>query len=185
MGGRGRVQATKFDRSSDLSLQAYHRSTDRRVSAVLLAAAAVLFAVPYSGAAVDLDNASFGLRFQAALTRFPRYPDLAGLAGASVASKWSSSINPASTDWQPAPFATNIAYTGISFGAGTDLLTTSEAIAWKMKHGGTFQPALLQVGSNTATTRQDLDFEFDAYLSELQWGRRFDSTAIGLICHDV
>lgn len=152
----------------------------RCVLVILFTPVVISFAMPRIAAAVDLDGASFGLRFQSALTRFPRYPDLAGLGGASVASKWSSSINPASTDWQPALFAANIAYTGIPFDAGTNLHVASQAIAWKTEDIGTFQPSLLQVWSNTATTRQDLEFEFDAYLSELQWGKRFDETAIGL-----
>lgn len=160
-------------------MRSENKATFPRVLAALLVAAVAPFAMPRTAAAVDLDNASFGLRFQSALRRFPRYPDRAGMAGASVASKWSSSINPASTDWQPAPFAANIAYTGISFAAGIDLHFATQAIAWKTEDLGTFQPALLQVWSNTATTRQDLDLDFDAYLSELQWGKRFDDTAIG------
>ncbi len=45
--------------------------------------------------AEDLEDKDFGLRLSAALTRFSRYPDSAGLAGAGAGSPWSSSPNPA------------------------------------------------------------------------------------------
>ncbi len=43
--------------------------------------------------AVDLDDADFGLRFTAAITRFSRYPDVAGMGGASAGSRWPAGRN--------------------------------------------------------------------------------------------
>ncbi len=124
--------------------------------------------------AVDLDDADFGLRFTAAITRFSRYPDVAGMGGASAGSRWSSGINPASTGWSPPvgkrKWGIASQYSHIMFDNGTDVNVLSGSAAFETKNSGTFQPAVLGLGSNTATTLQGLDFEWDAYYAELQWG---------------
>jgi hypothetical protein len=133
----------------------------------------------------EIDDAEFGLRLTAAISRFSRYPDVAGMGGASAGSRWSSSVNPASTGWSP-PVGENgwglsLQGSGVLLEEGTRLWLFSESVAVDAGNLGVFQPALLQLRSNRATTRQDLDFEWDGLYAELQWGLKIsDSTALGL-----
>ena len=132
----------------------HNAATLMRIPALLLAlclAADVVWAV-------DLDDADFGLRFTAAITRFSRYPDVAGMGGASAGSRWSSGINPASTGWSPPvgkrKWGIASQYSHIMFDNGTDVNILSGSAAFETKNSGTFQPAVLGLGSNTATTLQ-------------------------------
>ena len=89
----------------------------------------------------DLDDASFGLRFQAALTRFSRYPDVAGVAGASVAAEWGSSTNPAGLGWAPLEGVSS-QYSLLGFDNGTDLHVFSVSYSADTEKAGVFQPSL-------------------------------------------
>lgn len=128
----------------------------------------------------DLDNAPFGLRFQAALTRFSRYPDVAGVAGASAAAEWGSSANPAGSAWL-ALGGVSPQYSLIAFDNGTDIHVGSVSYSTDTEQAGVFQPSLGYATSNRAPTRDGLLFEYDALFAELQWAKKLsEKTAIGV-----
>ena len=121
-------------------------------------------------------GADFALRFPAALTRFSSYADVAACGNSSAASKWSSSVNPAATDWQPSAGKLKIdaspQFSLLDFQEGTQIYVTSECLAWHSPGFGTFMPAAAQVWSNEAATAIQYDFKFDAEVYQLQWGIR-------------
>ena len=150
----------------------------------MLIAVALLVTAPDAFAG-DIERKSFSLRMSAALTRFARYPDSAGLAGAGAGSPWSSSPNPASTGMNPATgprhWGASTQYSLISFEAGTlvhvaSLSGSRETCSW-----GNWQPSILGLTSNRATTRDGLDFEWEALSAEVQWGKKISSdTSVGV-----
>jgi hypothetical protein len=119
----------------------------------------------------DFDEFGFGLRLQAALTRFSRFADVAGTGGASVASKWASSINPASVAWQPMR-GVSPQYAWISFDEGTSLHVFTASTALPTEKSGTFQPSLAAVLSNHATTRDGFVFGWEGVFGDVSWGLR-------------
>lgn len=125
----------------------------------------------------------FSLRFPAAISRFSPYADVAAVGGASAASKWSSSVNPAATGWLGLTGKLRLSpcaqYVPVLFSNGTDLHVTAESLNWQVDGWGTFQPSLAQVRSNRETTKQGLDFETDLDLYQFQWGKRFGDWALG------
>lgn len=144
---------------------------------VILVAWAVLAALAAAPArAGGLEDKDLSLRLPAAFSRFATYADVAGVGGASAASPWSSSINPASSAWKPVPGDLHLAfspqYSALDFSEGTTLHVTSEAVNWDAGEWGTFQPALAQARSNRAQTRQGLDFGLEMDVAQLQWARR-------------
>lgn len=127
---------------------------------------------------------SLTLRLPAALSRFATYGDVAGLGGASAGSKWASSINPASVAWEPIAGDLRLAfspqYSTLAFENGSRLDVCAEAFTWDLGEFGVIQPSLAQVRSNTATTRQGLDFRMDMDYAQVQWAKRFgDDWAFG------
>jgi hypothetical protein len=130
------------------------------------------------------DNKDFSLRFPAALSRFSAYADVAAAGGASAASKWQSSVNPAATGWQSMPgnyhLSLNPQYSAILFQEGTVLHVISESITKEVEKFGTVQMSLAQVRSNERATRQGIKFSYDMDYLQFQWGKRFfDDFAVG------
>src|ERR1700760_4811193 len=84
---------------------------------------------------------SLTLRFPAALTRFSGYADVAAVGNSSAASKWSTSINSASTDWitQPLPVGVSPQFSVIDFHHGSDFLVYTESLSLQTKNFGSFQ----------------------------------------------
>jgi hypothetical protein len=124
-----------------------------------------------AAAAHDFEDNAFGLRLQAALTRFSRFADVAGTGGASVASKWASSINPASVAWQPMR-GVSPQYAWLAFDEGTSLHVFTASAALPTERSGTFQPSLAAVASNHATTRDGLTFGWEGVFGDVSWGLR-------------
>ena len=124
----------------------------------------------------ELEDADFSLRLPAALTRFASYGDVAGAGGASAASKWASSINPASVAWLQIPSRLHMSlspqYSAICFDDGPTMHVTTQSLTWDAKEWGTFQPTLTQVRSSSRTDRQGLDFGLDMDFAQMQWGKR-------------
>ena len=124
------------------------------------------------------------LRLPAALSRFSPYADVAGVGGASVASTWASSINPASADWRESPGPHGLGfcpqYSAIPFQEGTVIHVVNEFLMWQNDQWGTFLPALTQVRSNHATTLQGLGFEYQLDNCQIPWGKRIaENWAVG------
>jgi hypothetical protein len=110
------------------------------------------------------DAFDLSLRIPAALSQFSPYADVAGIAGASAASKWASSTNPASADWLDIRGCLHAVvspqYSDVQLAAGTTLHVTTQALTWDTRDWGTFLPSLAQASSNRAATRQGVFFEF-------------------------
>jgi len=121
----------------------------------------------------------FSLRLPAALGRFSPYADVAGVGNASAASKWSSSVNPASGAWLDWPAGKVVAltpqYSTIGFKQGPRLHVTSEAGTVDLGKWGRLQPAFAQVWADEDTTRQDLDFDFNLSRYQMNWGKKINN----------
>lgn len=130
------------------------------------------------------DDKDFSLRFPAALSRFSSYADVAATGGASAGSKWSSSVNPASTAWQHLPstyrISLNPQYSSIMFREGTVLHVLTESVTKDFEKYGTLQVALAQVRSNERNTSEGIKFSYDMDYMQVQWGKKFsDDFALG------
>jgi hypothetical protein len=129
--------------------------------------------------ASDLDDAPFGLRLQAALSRFSRYPDVAATGNASAGAPWGSSANPASLGWDPTR-GISVQYSSILFDEGTQVHVLSESLALPAGDWGVWQPSLAQVFTNEETTSDGLIFDYSVFLADLSWAKRLDDrNAIG------
>ena len=135
-------------------------------------------------ASSDYDRESFTLRLPAALSRLATYGDVAASGGASAASKWESSINPASCATQPRKGRrVNLSgqVVGIWFEEGTRFRLTSEAVTVDAGELGVFLPAIAQIRTNSTTGLSGLDFELEGSYYQLQWGKRVsETTAVGI-----
>jgi len=129
----------------------------------------------------ELSDIPFSLRLPAALARFSPYNDVAGVGGASVASKYQTSINPAAIDWEAAlarPYSASAQLSGIAFQHGATVWVASEALGVKTDRWGTFQLAAAQIGNNGDIGRDKQLFEGD--YAQIQWGYRSNEFAVGL-----
>ncbi len=151
---------------------------------VAICALAALLVMCETAVASDYDNKDFSLRFPAALSRFANYGDVAGLGGASAASKWSSSINPASTGWLdiqgPVQMYAAGQYTRMEFDNGTNFNVFAESLTIDADDWGTFTVAAAQGNSNRTTMRDGFDFHFTTDRIYLLWAKKFtEKTALG------
>jgi hypothetical protein len=136
---------------------------------------AVLAVVAATAGAEDIEDEALSLRLPAALTRFAPYGDVAGVGGASAGSKWSSSTNPAAVAWDPElRFSVTPQYSNVRFDQDLDLDVWAEATVFDLTETDRLQPAIAQVRSEEATTRQGLDYRLDIDLVQVQWARRID-----------
>lgn len=118
----------------------------------------------------------FSLRFPAALTNFSTYGDVAGVGGASVGSRFSSSINPAAAAWPlkngaPVEYSISPQFIGVAFTEGTRLAVGSATLSAGREDFGSLQLTILRGASNRRNERRNLGFYFDTNLVQLQWGR--------------
>jgi len=138
---------------------------------------------PEEGCAAGFDNVDFSLRFPAALTRFSPYADVAGVGGASAASKWQSSANPAAMAWEPMPTGSVVAispqFATIGFSSGTRLNVFTESLLADAANAGRFMVSSAQVRSNNATDRPGLDYGFGLDLGQIAWAKRFSDEWAG------
>ncbi len=127
---------------------------------------------------------SFSLRFPAALGRFSPYSDVGAGGGASVGSKWASSYNPASADWDTREGAAALGFTPqfsyLDFNGGNAVCVTAESFVIRDPQLGTFIPICFQAHSNHHATSEGIDFEYDMNACQIQWSKRFtDDMALG------
>lgn len=131
--------------------------------------------------AEDFGHVDFSLRLPAALARFSPYPDVAGVGGASAGSRYSTSTNPAATDWEGAldhPVSVSPQYSTIRFGTGPTLRIFTAAATIKTESFGSFQPAFTEIRNNGSQTGDFLLLEGRS--AQIQWGYKIsDSFAIG------
>jgi len=144
---------------------------------------ALMLAHGQAARAGDFDKFDFSLRFPAAISRFATYADVAGVGGASAASKFQSSVNPASVALEPMPKGTSVSaspqFSTVHFDQGTRLDVFVESLVIDAGSAGRFMPTLAQVRSNKAADKSGLDYDFDMDQAQLGWGRRFGETWAG------
>ena len=138
-----------------------------------------LFVVLQCAAPAEADgfeDKDLSLRLPAALSRFSTYADVTAMGGTSGASKWPSSMNPASSAWLDIVSRLGLSvspqYSQICLENGSRLHVTSQSLVWDAKTWGTFQPSMAQVRGNKETTRQGLDFGFEMDYFSIQWAKR-------------
>ncbi len=124
----------------------------------------------------DFPGESFSLRFPAALTHFSSYADVAAKGGASAASKWGSSINPAGIAWsfpRAYDFGLSGQFSQVAFDAGTRLNFTTEVATIDTHDFGVFRFAMSQVRANDHLARfGGLNFDYDVNFGRLDWAKR-------------
>jgi hypothetical protein len=141
----------------------------------------VLIVCPTSGRAQsDYHDKDFSVRMASA---FIRFTEVSALGGETVANRFSSAINPASTGWFPLPGKFGLVaapyYSTIGFDEGARLHVTGESLTWDTRSWGTFQPTLSQIRSNDSKGSDDLSFDYRVDIAQLQWGKRFGDLGLG------
>jgi len=129
----------------------------------------------------DLADVDFSLRFPATLARFSPYSDVAGVGGASAASRYASSVNPAAIGWpsSPLPIAVSPQYSAILFNHGPTIHVIDEAATYLTKDAGTFQIAAVQIVDQGSKVGNFL--LLNGNYAQLQWGKKLnDWFSIGL-----
>ena len=154
----------------------------RRAGAVVLMAL-VLAGSAATAVAGGFEDEQFNHRFNAALSRFATFGDVAGVAGASAGSKWSTSQNPAATDWMSWPEGQHAAvtpqYTWIRFDAGTQMQVAPASVTLDFGEWGRVIGAFARACTNNETDRAGLEFDFDAWVSQVQWAKRIGRGSVG------
>ena len=145
-----------------------------RVPALTLAAAVLLssWTTAFAG---NYDDKDFSLRFPAALTRFATYGDVAGVGGASAGSKWSTSVNPASTAWMedpPRKISVSPQYTRLSFDNGSVFEVPAQSLSVDAGPAGYFTGSAAQVTTNREAMSSGLGFRFNANMEQLLWAKK-------------
>jgi hypothetical protein len=145
--------------------------------------AAFLFLAWTAARAGDIDDKDFSLRFPAALSRFATYSDVAAVGGASAGSKWSSSINPASTAWledPPRKLSLCGQYSLLDFQNGSSFCVPAESVTVDTGAPGFFTAGSAQASTNTATLNNGLGFRFVSDIDELMWSKKLsDDWSVG------
>jgi hypothetical protein len=154
-----------------------------RRSGCPLVVAGLLFLATFPSAALaqsDYSDKPMSLRLPPA---FVRFTEVSTMGGETVANRFSSAINPASADWMSRSYTFKVVaapyYSQIQFDEGTRLHVLGEALSLNLGDAGTVQPALSQVRSHRATTRQGLDFDYSVDSFQVQWAKRVDKWAVG------
>lgn len=121
--------------------------------------------------AEDYAAHGFALRFPAALARFSSYGDVAGYGGASVGSRYPSSVNPAATDWiapQGGGYVLSPQYSRLRFANAPDLRISTLSAGASLPGLGGFQPSYTRI-ANDGPQRGDF-LLLDGHAAQLQWG---------------
>lgn len=146
--------------------------------------ATILLCASAGSGAGDMADAPFGLRFNAALSRFSTYGDVTGVGGASAGAPVASSANPAGSVWSErgartrsfSPQAIRIA-----FDHGTEFRVGIGSLAWNSGAGDRIELSVARSRSNEALLPAGAAFVFDSDQLSLGWARRLDAhTAVGL-----
>lgn len=146
---------------------------------------ATLFALTWiSGqvAAADIPITDFSLRLPAALAEFSPYPDVAAVGGASAGSRYSTSVNPAATDWEASlahPYSVSAQQSTIRFNTAPTLRVTTATAAIKTELIGSFLFAASRIDNNGSESGDFL--LLSGHSAQIQWGYKLsDSLAIGV-----
>ncbi len=150
-----------------------------RAAAVLLAAGAVISGPDASFAGDPYSDKDFTLRLPAAISRFATYGDVAGLGGASAGSKWSSSVNPASTAWiedPPRNVVLGAQYTNVWFAHGMQFHVPAETATVNLGKFGYLTGSAAQIDTSRETMMNSgLDFHMAGDLGYLSWAKKFQN----------
>jgi len=132
----------------------------------------------------DYDGYDLSLRLPAVFSRFSSYAGVAAAGNAQAASRWSSSINPASAAWPhpeiPYSYDASADFSALQFKEGTDVYVITEAAVLDAGAAGVLVPTFAQVHSNHEQTSAGLGFKFEGDYGQLPWGKRIaEDWAIG------
>jgi hypothetical protein len=152
----------------------HHLTSQFCLAAVLLALGpAVARAGDYGG--------DFSLRLAPA---FVRFTEVSSVGGETVANRWSSAINPASTDWNKVPAEHGLVitpyYSLVMFDNSTRLHIIGESFTLNLGDWGTIQPTVSQIRSNHEPSNQGMEFGYRVDTIQVQWGKRWGKLALGL-----
>jgi hypothetical protein len=129
----------------------------------------------------DYDDEDFSVRLPSAFVRFMQ---VSAMGGQTAANRWSSAINPATTDWVDVPSELGIVlapyFSHVRLSEGTRLNIFGEAGKWDTGLLGTFQPSLAQVRSNDEEDKNGLTFDYETDNYQIVWGKRFGDIALGV-----
>lgn len=128
-----------------------------------------------AGGVEDLAAFDFGLRFPAALARFSSYADVAGVGGASAGSRYSTSTNPAATDWMRSaeqPHSVSPQLSRIRFRNGPTLAVSALAGGVSTAALGSFQPAIARI-DNDGSLDSGVPLISGDY-AQMQWGKKLN-----------
>ncbi len=130
----------------------------------------------------DFAGEDFSLRFPAALSSFSPYADVAAKGGASAASEFGSSGNPAAAAWTfPAAYdyGASAQFSHLAFQAGTDLDFLSGALTFDAHDFGVIRFAFGQVSSNDHTIlASPLVFTYDLDAGRVDWAKRLGAWSL-------
>jgi opacity protein-like surface antigen len=150
-----------------------------------LLATLVILVTAGQAAADGIDDARMSNRLAAAISRFPRYADTGGYAGASAGSRYSSAVNPAGSAFSPAcgdnGLGTSLQYADLVTEQGTRVHIAAFSLSIDGGEWGVFQPSFLVLDSNRASMKDGIDFAWSGWSAEVQWSRKVtDTTAVGV-----
>jgi len=139
-----------------------------------IATAALL---PLTSHADDVAMSPFALRFPTAFGHLSFYGDVSAKSGASAASKWESSPNPANKAWGfPDEYDYRVSgqYNNVEFDNGTVFHVTTETAAFDTGAAGVFRLGLIHINSNERIARGavPLPYEFDLNGAQLSWAKK-------------
>lgn len=143
-----------------------------------LLCSAAMAMLSLSSHADDLSSAPFALRLPAALGHLSFYGDVSAKSGASAASKWESSPNPANKAWGfPEEYDWRVSgqYNNLLFDNDTQLHFVSETAAFDAGELGVIRVGFLQLTSNDEVARGavPLPFTLEANGYQLSWAKKF------------
>lgn len=131
----------------------------------------------------DFSGEDFSLRLPAAFSEFSTYADVAAKGGASAASKFGSSINPAAMAWYfPGAYDYGLSaqYSNLAFQEGTHLDFLSESATLDAHALGTIRFSFGQVTSNDRAIRDSpLIFTYDLTAGRVDWAKRWGAWSVG------
>lgn len=134
----------------------------------------------------DFATADFSLRFPAAFGHFSAFADVAAKGGASAASPFGSSFNPAGIAWyfqaDPRSMLASAEYSNLSFDSDTQLHVAAQTFSFQAGDAGVFRLSLGEITSNHEITRlAPAAYEFDLLGARLDWSKRLNEDwGIGL-----
>lgn len=121
------------------------------------------------------------LRMASAFTRFS---EVSAFGGATVANRWSTAMNPATTGWPVGAdrFRGVVAgyWSSIELDAGSTIEVLGETGLWATPGAGSFQVIASQISSDRKADLTGLVLDYETDTVQVQWGKRWGRFGAGL-----